>query len=106
MAISGSPAPILKLRNRSAFEGVDSPIHVRDSVGHLDEVADIRQLGVEASPHLGRLDIDRAGQLLISHLMPIPDEPHQVTDQQASSSLILPSAMMTSHATHSVNCGC
>lgn len=82
MTMSDSPTPILKLGDNFSFEGVDGPIHVSDSVGHVEEVAHIPGLGVEASPHLGGVDIDQASELLISHLMSILDEPYQVADQQ------------------------
>ena len=77
-----SPAPILKLGDRSSFEGVEGTIHGCDSVGNVHEVAHIPRLGVDASPHLGGVDIDQASELLISHRMAILDEPYQVAHQQ------------------------
>jgi hypothetical protein len=78
MTMWAAPAPILKLGDRCSFEGVDGTINGRDSVGRVHEVAHIPGLGVDASPHLGGVDIDRAGELLIGHVMPILDEPYQV----------------------------
>jgi hypothetical protein len=80
--MSASSAPVSKLGDRSSLEGVDGTIYGCDSVGHVHEVAHISGLGVEASPHLGGVDIDQATELLISHLMPILDEPYQVAHQQ------------------------
>ena len=39
-------------------------------------------LGVQAAPHLTGVDINEASDLLIDHLMFIPDQSHQVTDQK------------------------
>lgn len=79
---SGSAAAISKLGDDCSLERVHGTIYSGHPVGRVKDVTQIPWLGVQALPHLGGVDINNVLELSINHLMLIPDEPHQVPDQQ------------------------
>ena len=77
MAASGSAAAISKVGDDGSLELVDGTVHRGHSVGHVEDVARVPRLGIQASPHLGGVDFNKVGELPVEHLMLIPGQPHQ-----------------------------
>ena len=84
---------------------VDCPVHRGDAVSYVEDIVQIGRFGIHKEPDLGWVNIDQAGEPFIYYLMMFPDHSDEIPISRASSSEILRSALMTSHATQSISCG-
>jgi hypothetical protein len=78
-----SAVSVLEPGDNRLLARVDRTVHGGHLPGCIEDVAEISWLGVEASPYLVRVDLNNASDLFINHLMLIPDQTHQVTDQES-----------------------
>ncbi|MBB5868063.1 hypothetical protein F4553_001442 [Allocatelliglobosispora scoriae] len=75
-------------------------------LGGVDHVTEVSGLGGDPLLHLYLVDVDHPSDVLVGDLVLLAGETGQQLKQQGLVVGVTASAWMTSHATHSISCGC